>query len=385
MNIKAALRYMQWRLSRTTASYLPRDFYISEEIFSRENEKIFSNLWIFAGLTNELPDHGSWMVKRIGLTEVLIVKDKETYYAHENVCPHRNKQLMIEEYGKGPLVCGYHAWSFRNDGGLRKIPNFETSYLLTVDQLHDACLTSYKITTLGNFLFVNLSENPMPLEKQFSPKIIKSLKLLSLRLHNSYVSMNEERAFNWKLNFENLRDSMHPPVVHAKTLAKNVTFFGVQEKQVPLRKSIKRLSLIDCSYFNKDGEPKKGKKGVIDDQIKPSFGRGYYNWVLFPNFHMASPDGGRTYYIEVHRPASPGRTSIQHYVVSNRPNDPDDFFLEELLQHRLDGTRPVMEEDYAICEQVQKTLPNTKREQNIGAYEHYNANISAAYRNIMRR
>ena len=100
---------------------------------------------------------------------------------------------------------------------------------------------------------------------------------------------------------------------------------------------------------------------------------------------MASPDGGRTYYIEVHRPVSPGRTCIQHYVVSNRPNDPDDFFLEELLQHRLDGTRPVMEEDYAICEQVQKTLPHTKREQNIGAYEHYNANISAAYRNILRR
>ena len=125
------------------------------------------------------------MVKRIGFTEVVIVKDKETYYAHENFA-HRNKQLMIEEYGKGPLVCGYRTWTFRNDGD-KKIPNFETSYLLTVDQLHDACLTSYKIKALGNFLFVNLSETPIPLEKQFAPAIVKSLKLLSMRF-NSYVS-----------------------------------------------------------------------------------------------------------------------------------------------------------------------------------------------------
>ena len=61
-----------------------------------------------------------------------------------------------------------------------------------------------------------------------------------------------------------------------------------------------------------------------------------------------------------------------------------DVFFDELLEHRLRGTRPVMEEDYSICEEVQFTLANTEKEQMIGAYEHYNANISNFYRSIIK-
>jgi phenylpropionate dioxygenase-like ring-hydroxylating dioxygenase large terminal subunit len=278
-------------------SLLPRSFYISDHILKRENKYLFGKLWIFAGLKNEIPDDGCWMIKKIGFKEVIIINDKDQYYAHENVCPHRNKRLKVQDYGRGPLVCGYHAWSFKPNGDLNKIPNFERSYLLTENQIKKACLTSYKVELLGNFIFINLSENPIPNNEQFDTTILKSLKLLSQRLHKSYAKLKETRKFNWKLNFENLRDAMHPEVVHATTLANNVDFSEQYVQQKPLTESLRKIELSECSYFSKDGEPKEGQKGHLDDLIKPSFGRGYYNWVLFPNFHMASPDGGRTYYI----------------------------------------------------------------------------------------
>ena len=100
-------------------------FYIDEEIFEAEQRHIFHKLWIFVGLTIELPDAGTWIVRKITNKEIVVVFDGSTYFAHENVCPHKNMRLMAGSEGKSPLVCRYHSWSFKVDGTLSKIPNFE--------------------------------------------------------------------------------------------------------------------------------------------------------------------------------------------------------------------------------------------------------------------
>ena len=53
---------------------------------------------------------------------------------------------------------------------------------------------------------------------------------------------------------------------------------------------------------------------------------------------MATPDGGRSYSIEVLNPISPVETEISHYVLCNKPNDENDVFLEEVIEHRLRGS-----------------------------------------------
>ena len=100
---------------------------------------------------------------------------------------------------------------------------------------------------------------------------------------------------------------------------------------------------------------------------------------------MATPDGGRSYSIEVHNPLSPKETEVTHFVICNKPKDPEDVFLEEIIEHRLRGLKPVMDEDYEACEEVQIALEFTDREQNIGAYEHYNVNIASMYRKLIGR
>jgi hypothetical protein len=99
---------------------------------------------------------------------------------------------------------------------------------------------------------------------------------------------------------------------------------------------------------------------------------------------MATPDGGRSYSIEVHNPVAPDKTEISHYVLVNKPYS-DDALLDEIVEHRLSGLRPVLEEDYGACERIQEALKFTEREQNIGCYEHYNANIASLYRRIIKK
>ncbi len=74
---------------------------------------------------------------------------------------------------------------------------------------------------------------------------------------------------------------------------------------------------------------------------------------------------------------------ISHYVIVNKAYDPNDVFMEEIIEHRLRGLRPVLEEDYEACERVQKAIKFSDREQNIGCYEHYNINIAGLYRKII--
>ena len=366
-------------------SILTRDFYTNEDVFNLEKTNIFSKLWLFIGVTNEIMEPNSWVIKKVINKEILITYDGDKYHGVENVCPHKNMRLKSEKTGKGPLVCRYHAWSFQLDGSLVKIPGFDKSYLLTDSQMKRTCLKSFQIKQVGNFLFINLDSKPIPFEEQFDTKIIRSLKLLSHKLSPEIGTFFEIRKFNWKLNFENLRDAMHPAVVHASTLAKDVDFSEQHVQQKPLTQTLRDIELPEASSLSKDGEHKTEDRGHLGNIISPSLSEGYYNWLLYPNFHMATPDGGRSYSIEVLNPISPVETEISHYVLCNKPNDDNDVFLEEVVEHRLRGLRPVLEEDYEACEEVQHALRFTELEQNIGAYEHYNANIASMYRRLIGR
>jgi carnitine monooxygenase subunit len=363
---------------------LPRYFYTSEEILTAEYKFLFGQLWIFAGLTFEFKNKKMWVRKKIGKKEILITQEDGEFFAIENVCPHKNIKFFDDDFGEQPLTCRYHAWSFHPDGSSKRIPHAERSYKFGQKQSAMACMTRYEIKVIGVFIFVKLAKNKVTFEQQFDAPIIKSLNLISKMLLNNYGTFSEVRSFNWKMNFENLRDSLHPAVLHNKSLAAEVDFTAQYQDNPPLYKQLRRLKLKDISSLSKDGQNKQGKKGHLDDLIRPPLGDGYYNWLLYPNFHMATPDGGRSYSIEVHQPLAPDKTAVSHYVLVSKPYS-EDALIDEIIEHRLRGLRPIMEEDYGACERVQEALAFTEREQNIGCYEHYNANIATLYRRLIKQ
>lgn len=374
---------IKYYLGFTQTYILKRNYYTSRDILEKEYQNLFDNYWIFAGLTLEIKDNKSWVKKKIGKREIIITHENGKYFALENVCPHKNMQLCKNKSGLGTLVCDYHAWSFNFDGSNKKIPFHDRSYKFNYNQKKSSNLNTFEVSVVGVFIFVKIKKNSIKIENQFDNAIIKSLKLLSIRLQEKYGTFFEIRNFNWKLNFENLRDSLHPPILHSKTLGKKVNFTDQHKEVKPIYNYLGRMPLKYASSFTKDGDNNSDQKGHLDDIINPSFKKGYYNWLLFPNFHMASPDGGRSYSIEVHNPISPDKNEISHFVIFNKPNNEQDVFLDEIIEHRLRGLRPVYEEDYGACERVQYSLTHTEREQNIGCYEHYNMNIANLYKRII--
>lgn len=104
---------------------LSRDYYVSEDIFEREQDVVFPKLWFFVGMQSQIPQAGDYFVRQIGRESVIIVRDGDgAVRAFFNVCRHRGFQVC-EPNSSGharQFVCPYHAWSYGLDGRLRSAP-----------------------------------------------------------------------------------------------------------------------------------------------------------------------------------------------------------------------------------------------------------------------
>ncbi len=103
-------------------------YYLSQEIFDREQSKIFRKAWVFAGLKSFLPKHNSFITRKIVGIPVVIQNFNGELRAFENVCLHRSAPLQQGFTGTRPLVCPYHAWSYDSSGCVKKIPDCDAIY-----------------------------------------------------------------------------------------------------------------------------------------------------------------------------------------------------------------------------------------------------------------
>ncbi|RUU71347.1 Rieske (2Fe-2S) protein, partial [Mesorhizobium sp. M2C.T.Ca.TU.009.01.2.1] len=106
---------------RATDTTLTRDYYVSQEIFEREIDKVFFKQWTFAGHVSQIPNVGDYFLHTFAGESLIIVRESaETVRAHFNVCRHRGSQLTKAGNGNVKLfVCPYHQWSYELNGGLR--------------------------------------------------------------------------------------------------------------------------------------------------------------------------------------------------------------------------------------------------------------------------
>jgi phenylpropionate dioxygenase-like ring-hydroxylating dioxygenase large terminal subunit len=105
---------------------LPREYYLSEEIFREELAKVITRQWLYAGHVSMLPQPGSYYVRDVGPESLIITRDEAgRVRAFFNVCRHRGFRIC-ERGASGHVskafVCPYHRWSFATDGRLLGAP-----------------------------------------------------------------------------------------------------------------------------------------------------------------------------------------------------------------------------------------------------------------------
>lgn len=367
-------------------------YYLSQKIFEREQRKIFRKIWLFAGLKTLLSEHHCFITRNIAGIPVVIQNFHGELRAFENICLHRSALLQADPVGRRPLVCPYHAWCYGADGSVERIPGCESIYRFNKEEQQGMRLREFSLKVVGNVLFINLDADPMPFEDQFSQSFVDLLESSS-NAYDSEVMVTTWRCnFNWKLAYENLRDAHHPRFVHPKSLAKSVNFVP-QVDQAQFDESCTELS--DMSAVALRQEMRRFSYGGADAPIAAvrHFGwhdlvnrwgdqDSYYNWLAFPNMHIASANGGFSFTLEHHIPVAPDRTDLEIYWFTTRKKKPYAFSNQVLLA-QMHGSKIVVGEDVEIMERVQSALHDGAPLPNQGAYESTNRLVERWYTALM--
>jgi glycine betaine catabolism A len=199
-------------ISSQAPKSMPQKYFVSPEIFAAEQENIFSKNWLLVGHQSQIANAGDYIVQQVNGESLIVIHDKAgSVHGFFNVCRHRGSRLIESEGGNcATIQCPYHAWTYALDGRLigaphmDEVPGFEKS---------NYPLRSVNVALWEGFIFVNLENNPMSLEKWFAPLKGKFSHWNMSILRRAKRIEYDVRA-NWKLMFENYSECYHCPGVH---------------------------------------------------------------------------------------------------------------------------------------------------------------------------
>lgn len=375
-------------------SLLPPAAYIDPGWFQRERELMLKPLWQFIGLKVMLEKPNAFIARDVFGIPVVVQNFDGELRAYENLCLHRSNPLQSEPHGVRPLVCSYHGWHYDVNGVADRIPFDAEIYRYPADERESLKLRPIGLECIGNLVFVNVSDNPMPIGEQFPPEQIVRLRHMSSAFDDEVLMAVFPARMNWKLAYENLRDGNHPRFVHAKTLYQLVKF-GPAMDEAGIAYSKEHHAAGDHSREEGLARLRRFTFGGKDSpmEVMPDYtwhahvkrygsADYYYNWLVFPNLHMASGSGGYSFIIEHHVPVAADRTDLHVYYVTAKKKQPYAASAAVLLGHLL-GAERVLREDIAIMEKVQSGLHAGARHAHMGDYEYFNMEIERWMHDVM--
>jgi Rieske 2Fe-2S family protein len=211
------------------AKSLPQKYFVSPEVFAKEQAEIFSKEWLLVGHQSQIAKPGDYFVIEVAAPpsqhgdgvmreSLIVVRDqKSEIRGFYNVCRHRGTRLKEDACGHSSTIqCPYHAWTYALDGRLVGAPHMED--VPGFDKA-DYSLRRMKLGLWEGFIFVNLGDASTQrggyrsLEEWFAPLAGKFSHWNMSTLRPAKRIEYDVHA-NWKLMFENYSECYHCPGVH---------------------------------------------------------------------------------------------------------------------------------------------------------------------------
>jgi Rieske 2Fe-2S family protein len=379
------------RIPSPSAKSLPQKYFVSPDIFVKDQSEIFSKQWLLVGHQSQIPEPGDYFVQEVVGESLIVIRDKSgDIHGFFNVCRHRGTRLKEDASGHASAIqCPYHAWTYGLDGRLvgaphmDEVPGFDRA---------DYPLHPVNLGLWNGFIFVNLTEaGPLTsilsqrerrtkapetgnksLEKWFAPlngkfadwnmSILRPAKRIEYDVHA-----------NWKLMFENYSECYHCPGVHP--MLSKVSPYDSAEND-----------LAEGPFLGGFMKINPGKSlsmsgnacalGITDKEEAEEEDRGtrvlYYS--IFPNMLLSlHPE-----YVMVHQlwPQSPDRTLI----VCDWFFHPDAFTREDFKpEDAIEFWDMTNKQDWHVCELSQQGIasrayrpgPYSSRESIPAAWDKY--------------
>ena len=341
---------------------LPTSYYLSQEVFDREKEKIFCRDWFCAGREEQLPNPGDFLVLDVVGESILVVRTKDgDLKAHYNVCRHRGAQLCAADtsqthepvtvqlkggvLGTAGIRCPYHQWTYALDGRLLNAPHFTEGDGFSKS---DFSLYPVDLETWGGFFFLNLSPQPgkdrVTLQQQLGEATTR-VQRYPLRDLRAAATIRYDVQANWKTILENYNECYHCGGVHPE-LCEVVPAFRQQggaaldwDRGIPHR--------ADANTFTFSGTTSRAPfPGLNDDEKVRHKGE-----LIYPNFMLSlAADHVAAFLLW---PKSPQETSITciflfHPSEISKP----DFSSNDAVEF----WDLVNRQDWEICKRVQRGM-----------------------------
>jgi phenylpropionate dioxygenase-like ring-hydroxylating dioxygenase large terminal subunit len=375
-------------------SLLSSEAYTSEDWFVREQARVFRPLWQFFAPRMLLAKPDAFVRRRLSGVDVVVQNIDGRLCAFENVCAHRKSPLQTSDHGVRPLVCPYHAWRYGSQGEVLNIPFEHECYRFGDDERQALRIRKFQVFEFGQLVFVNLDEQALDFWAQFDAQAVEGLQQASEIFDDEVLVTRFQGQFNWKLAYENLRDSLHPRFLHTRTVYQQVKFEArideqsladtLAYRQCGSRDRAEHLARLRTFSGGGCNEPMRDLPRYPWHAYVQRYGQDdwYLNWLLYPNLHVASGSAGYSFIIEHHVPVSAQRTDLWVYYVTGRKKRKYPTSAAVLLAH-LEGAEKVLAEDIAIMEQVQGSMNLGSTRATTGDFEYANMAIERWYLDAM--
>lgn len=200
---------------------VPYTVYQDAGIYAAEQARIYRGpVWNFLCLACELPNPGDYRVTQVGETPVVVTRDHDDgLNAFVNRCAHRGALLCLDQCGNADdITCVYHAWRYTLKGDLASVAfhrgvkgkggmpeGFNKSR-------HN--LETLRVTEFSGLVFGTFDAATPDIEDYLGPEIAARIKRVLDRPLTLLGENTQRLDNNWKLYFENVKDSYHASLLH---------------------------------------------------------------------------------------------------------------------------------------------------------------------------
>jgi anthranilate 1,2-dioxygenase large subunit len=202
-------------------SEVPFRVYTDQAQYDREQERLFQGpTWNYLCLAVELAKPGDFVSTTIGEAAVIVVRDQAgAINAFVNRCVHRGNLLCLERQGNvKEFGCIYHGWIYSLTGQLAGVA-FEHGVqrqggMPAEFRKEDHTLRRLRVEELGGLVFGTFSDSTPDLESWLGEDVTRGLKRVMNRTPTVLGRNTQILPNNWKLYFENVKDTYHASILH---------------------------------------------------------------------------------------------------------------------------------------------------------------------------
>ncbi|MBI4605739.1 MAG: aromatic ring-hydroxylating dioxygenase subunit alpha [Planctomycetes bacterium] len=204
---------------------LPRDFFVDDEIYRLDLDRIWRRSWLFVGHTCQVPEAGDYFTLEVDSDPILVIRGEDgAVRAFHNVCRHRGTLLCASDSGRaGRIVCPYHQWVYAPDGRLLGCRGMQES----LDR-SELGLLPVRTEVVEGLIFICLGRDPPGFEEARA-ELAPMLRPQGFERARVAKVIDYLVQANWKIVWENNRECYHCNVNHPQYIKANFDHYNADD------------------------------------------------------------------------------------------------------------------------------------------------------------